>query len=139
MPDIQPADPMLRRRMKLAAISAVFVIALIAWAADRWLDRVLVLEPALARSALAGALRWSSAAVCLMVLAFAVYAFMLGRSIMRAQRFPLPGVAVIRDTVVLEGAAARRRSLLIQVIAATLAVFALLLFLAAFYLAARLG
>jgi len=138
MPEIQPADPAARRRALIGIVLVVVVVMLIALAVDHWLGGVL-LEPALARPALAAALRWSSAAVSLMVLAFAVYSFMLGRRIMQAQRFPLPGVAVIRDTVIVEGAAALRRGLLIQMIAAMLAVLALLLFLTVFYLAARLG
>jgi hypothetical protein len=138
MPEIQYADPAARRRVLLLFAVVLVVMLPLAWAGDRWLDGVLALERTEARAALAIGLRRAVAAVALLLIAYAAHVFRHGRRIARTGRFPPPGVSVIRDTVVLEGDAARRRALLIQAIACCLAVLALLLTAAAFYLAARL-
>lgn len=139
MPDIQPADPVARRRALWMMALSVAVVAMVALVMDDWLAGVMLRDPALARPVIAGALRWVTAVVALSVAAFAVYAWLLGRRITSARRFPPPGMAVMRDTVVLDGAPARRRGLLIQGIAIALAALALLLVVAMFVLAARLG
>jgi hypothetical protein len=52
------------------------------------------------------------------LLGFAAYFWRLGERIVRAERFPAPGLAVTRDTVVLRGSFARRRGRLAQLLAA---------------------
>jgi hypothetical protein len=54
------------------------------------------------------------------VLGAGVYLLVLGNRIVRSQRFPPPGLAVIRDTVALEGARAVRRARIIQALAVLL-------------------
>jgi hypothetical protein len=55
------------------------------------------------------------------LLGFAAYLWRLGARIIRTGRFPAPGVAVARDTVVLRGGEARRRGWAAQLLAAILA------------------
>jgi hypothetical protein len=55
------------------------------------------------------------------------YCWHLGQRILRAARYPLPGMRVVRDTPVATGDAARRRGRLAQSFAAVLGVAALLL------------
>ena len=50
-----------------------------------------------------------------------VYLWRLGSRIARARRFPPPGLRVVRQTVVLTGAAASRRGRLLQILAGALA------------------
>jgi hypothetical protein len=52
------------------------------------------------------------------LLGFAAYFWRLGDRIVRAERFPPPGLAVTKDTVVLRGKFARRRGRLAQLLAA---------------------
>jgi hypothetical protein len=60
------------------------------------------------------------------LIAAGIYLFQLGRRSVRARRFPPPGVAVVRDTRVLEGHEGRRRGRLLQVLAGMLIAAALL-------------
>jgi hypothetical protein len=57
-----------------------------------------------------------SLVVVLPILASGIYLLLLGTRSVRAQRFPPPGVAVVRDTPVLEGAAGIRRGRVIQIL-----------------------
>jgi len=58
------------------------------------------------------------------LLGLAVYSWRLGRRVLAAERFPPPGLAVIHDTAVLCGDAARRRGRGLQIFAALLAFLA---------------
>lgn len=55
------------------------------------------------------------------ILGFSAYFWRLGGRIVTTERFPPPGMAVVRDTHVLQNGAARRRGRLIQAGAALLA------------------
>jgi len=57
-------------------------------------------------------------AVVVPPLGVAAYLWRLGDRILRAERFPPPGLAVTTDTVVLRGRFARRRGRLMQLVAA---------------------
>lgn len=57
----------------------------------------------------------------------AVYLWRLGGRIVRAERYPPPGLGLMRDTLVVTGPAASRRGRLIQFLAAVLGLVALLL------------
>jgi len=59
------------------------------------------------------------------LLAFSVYLIREGNRICRAQRFPAPGQVVIRDTEILEGKPAIRRSRVMQILALILMICAL--------------
>jgi len=61
------------------------------------------------------------------VLGLAAYAWHLGRRVLNAERYPPPGLRLIRDTPVVTGPAAGRRGRLIQLFAVVLAFAALLL------------
>ena len=50
------------------------------------------------------------------IIAVGVYLWLLGNRTVRAQRFPPPGYAVARDTIVLAGSKGRRRGRVIQVL-----------------------
>lgn len=136
---IQRADPKTRRRAVAALFLGLAAAALVYVAASRWMSSVLALEPAEARRALAGALRWMTAGLSVLVVAFGAYLFAFGRKIVKFERFPPPGAAVIKDTEVLEGSRARKRGMLIQVVSALLIVTALALPWVAFQMAARIA
>jgi hypothetical protein len=121
MREIQKRDRRAVRQIVIV-LAASLVLALIAVAVvghyrpalEDWIDE----DPAarLRTLALLGSLGMLPFA------AAATYMFRLGYRILQAERFPPPGTAVVRDTVVLRGRAARRRGLLLQ----ALAVFLLL-------------
>lgn len=139
MRPVQPADRAARRRaVAVAAVAVVAVAAAIA-IGDRWLAGVLAQAPGEARRSLAGGLRWVAVLASLPIAVFAVYLLWLGRRITRTLRFPPPGLAVLRDTPILEGTRARARGILVQALAVVLFAAALLLTLVTFRLAAVLG
>ena len=51
---------------------------------------------------------------------FGVYLWSFGRTVVRTKRFPPPGVAVIRDTPILQNQDAYRRGRLLQILAVLL-------------------
>ncbi len=55
---------------------------------------------------------------------FAVYFFLIGRKILKYNRFPPPGMKVIRDAPIVQGSKARRRGVLL---ASVSIIFALIL------------
>lgn len=127
MSDIQPADPRARRlALLIVAVAAAAGFLLIgsagslqpdleAWIAEepRGRLRLLMLAAILATSA--------------PLLGFAAYFWGLGQRILRAQRYPPPGMTVVRDTPVVTGEAARRRGRIVRALAAAFAVIAVLL------------
>ena len=118
MGNIQPADPKARRK----AIWLVWLAALLGVCAglifnslqdnlQPWLEGNLHLL--LANTMIVFVF---SLVAILPILAAGTYLLLLGTRTVRAQRFPLPGVAVVRDTQVLEGAAGIRRGRVIQIL-----------------------
>jgi len=61
------------------------------------------------------------------LLGLAAYVWHLGRRVLRAERYPPPGLRVIHDTPVVTGPAARRRGRWLQLYAVVLGLAALLL------------
>ncbi len=125
MEEVQRADPRARRRALLtvacATVAGLTLIAL----AERYrpvLEDWVTRDPDQFRARLG----FATLAVALSgpLLGGAAYYWRLGRRIVRAETFPPPGLAVVRDTVVMHGRAARRRGRLIQLIAAALALVA---------------
>lgn len=121
MEEIQKADPRARRRARvLVAAGTVFGLIFFPLAGSyvpalaRWVSRDPESRLRLARGALA-------IAFAVPTVGFAAYFWRLGDSIVRAERFPAPGTAVVRDTVVLRGDRARRRGRSAQVVAGLLA------------------
>jgi hypothetical protein len=134
MNDIQQGE---RRARKVAgillALGMVIGIAMLV-AAERLgpaVEAWLTGDPAQARARLTSSFVALAAAIALPVVAFAGYLWWLGARTVHAERFPPPGVRVVRDTVVVQGADARRWGRLAQVLAAVLtaAVVMLVVFL----------
>jgi hypothetical protein len=73
------------------------------------------------------------------VIAFAVYLWLLGKRVLRAQQFPPPGFRAIRDIPVMGGPAAVTRGQVIQVLALCLGLAAALLWLFFWWLAQTIG
>jgi len=59
------------------------------------------------------------------LLGLSIYLMVLGQRIVRARRFPLPGMAVSRDTPVVRDAAAVARGRLLQAMAGVLLIMGL--------------
>lgn len=139
MPEIQPADPRLRRRA-IATVLATIAVAMIAYLmlAQR-IDQLSSLPPAQARATLAHILGWSTLAVSILVATLGAYVWQLGKKIRHARRFPPPGTGVIRDTVVLTGEQARQRGRIAQFLGATLVVLSFALVLTMWRLTRLLG
>lgn len=111
--EIQPADPAARR---LALIIVIVIGGLglvpIIWA-QATLDTISELrrtDPMEATRMMLAVSRLLGAGVAVVCFATAIWLAWLSAGIRRAERFPLPGARVVRDTPVLTGAAARRQS-----------------------------
>lgn len=138
MPEVQPADPVTRRRALIGAAA----VALAGWAAffvlQDWLRGLGGTDPVATRRALEDAMIWGSWAACLPVAVLATWLWLQGLRITRAGRYPAPGVKVIRDTPVLHGDAARLRGLVLRVLAVFLGLLAAGTLVAVHRLVARL-
>jgi hypothetical protein len=102
-PDVVPADPALRRRALFVAVGAIVPGGFLAWKLERWLLASAPGDPGAARMAL-----WLATGVAsALTFAAAVYVAWIALRILRARRFPPPGMRVMRDTPVRIGGAAR--------------------------------
>ncbi len=126
--EIQRADPQ-RRRQALAVVLLTLAFgALALWALQRWFREVRSLYGSDAQSLkeqLAFVLSASSAALVVLVLLVGMWLWRIGNHVRGAGRFPPPGARLVRDSVVLHGAAAARRGRLLHVLAAALLICAL--------------
>lgn len=138
MPEIQPADPVTRRR----ALIVAGAIAVLGWAAffalQNWIAGLEGAEPTHMRASLERALVWGSWATMLPVVALAGWLWLYGARVGRAGRFPAPGAKVVRDTPVLLGDAARVRGVALKVLAAFLGLLSAGTLVAVYRLIARL-
>ncbi len=128
--EIQKADPDARRRALLAVVVLALVGAAAVWLFQKKMDGLTVIaerDPAAAVDALAGMVGWLSAGFCLPLLGFAGYGLHLAYRISRSRRFPPPGMAVIRDTPILNGVAAVTRARLLAALMVLLAISAVAL------------
>ena len=132
--EIQRADKRHRAIVAAVFVGAIALGALSLVGFQSWLEGTRQLAPAQAKDALSAAFIWISASACLVTLLMGLYLWRLGARIRARGRFPLPGARVIRDTAVLEGAAARRRGAVLQAMGAAFAVCALGLFAASWFL-----
>jgi hypothetical protein len=128
--EIRKADPGARRRAILVAVFGAAIGALLIAGFEElrgpfhdW----LVSDPAetLRRARLAIGL--SAVVLAAPLVGFAVYLWLLGAKVLRAQQYPPPGFRVIRDTPVVSGPAAVTRGHAIQVFAVCLGVGAVVL------------
>ncbi|KAB2900613.1 MAG: hypothetical protein F9K31_04465 [Dokdonella sp.] len=104
--DIQRADPAYRRRTLLLLVLAAVVAAIALAFTQRWLyAQALVADPAVAARQLRAWIGMSTLLAGASLLVLAVHAWRQSRRAVRAARWPVPGVRVIRDTRVRRGAA----------------------------------
>jgi hypothetical protein len=107
--EILRADPKLRRRaIYLVLITAVAGAAAIHWLLP-WANATVeeAVRGGMPRSVVCKSTLGVLSVFALTVIGFGAYIARLGRSIAAAQRFPLPGQKVIRDTRVLTGRSAQ--------------------------------
>jgi hypothetical protein len=115
--EIQKADSRARRRAFIIIVCGTALGASLILLADAYshaLAEWMARRPELACAVLAGAIVGP-------ILGFAVYLWRLGNRVVRAERFPPPGMALVRDAFVLREHAARRRGRIAQAMAIGLA------------------
>jgi len=134
MPDIRKADAQARRRAVLLIFAAAFIGSLLILVFEHFripLEDWLLADPELSGERARRLLLALAGLLQLPALGFALYLWTLGKRICRAQEFPPPGLAVIRDTPVVTGTAAMARGRQLKLLAFGLvvasAVFGLLL------------
>jgi hypothetical protein len=113
--EIQPADPKARRRalvivLVIASLGLATVVAVNGFFQE--LEALARADPERAAQQLVGALKILAAGLALCLLGASGWLCNLSRRTYGSQRFPPPGVAVVRDVRVAIGAKARRRALL---------------------------
>ena len=138
MKEIQKADPAARRQAILVIVFATAAGALLIAGFEHlrepfhdWLSS----EPAETARRAKLALYVSAFILSAPVIAFAVFLWLLGARVLRAQQFPPPGFRVIRDTPVVGGRGATVRGHVIQILAVCLGGSAALLWLFFWWLA----
>ena len=121
MNEIQRADPLARRKAALVVACGLLVGLVVISLAEfyrpalvDWFTR----DPEQIDSRLRLVFAVLAVALVVPLLGFGACFWRLGDRIVRAERFPPPGLAVTTDTVVLRGRFARRRGRLIQLLAA---------------------
>jgi hypothetical protein len=140
--EIQKADPQARRKALVIVVlwTALggLVIAGFTHFGDSLRDWILS-DPAETpfRARLANCLVVALLAVPLVALA--IYGWLIGARVLRAQRFPPPGLRVIHDTPVVSGPAAVTRGHALQVVAVCLGLTAAVLCLFFWWLAWTTG
>lgn len=127
VPEMQRADPR-ARRAALIVVAAMLPVGLpLVWLTRSSLPFVgdwLTEDPARTLPRLRILALALSVALAVPTVALTAFLWRVGASIVQAERFPPPGVAMTRDTVVMRGAAARRRGRTIQLLAAAMALAA---------------
>lgn len=125
--EVQKADSQARRRAILTIVlgtvaGCVFILLFKHYgpALQDWITQ----DPDKLAARVQSGLLIAVALVSVPLLAFAAYLWRFGSRIARAERFPPPGYAVLRDTPVLRGRPARRRGRLAQALAGFLAFMA---------------
>lgn len=113
--EIQPADPLARRKAALVA-SVIGLVGMAAiFAAERYLRGIKTIsleDPAEALARLSTVIKTLAIVTGFALLSVAAWLFRLSWRIYRAERFPLLGMRVIRPTRVVRGEAARVRAFL---------------------------
>jgi len=139
MVEIHRSTPGAGRRLALtAAIMAIVGAAIVALAdvAQPRLVRWAAGDPARTRERV----RLLGLAIAVVVLAplagFSIYVWRLGSRVLREERFPPEGLAMVRDTVVLRGPRARARGHVLRVMAVVLVACASVMLLLLWRLAA---
>jgi hypothetical protein len=132
MNEVQKADPAARRQAVLVIVFATAAGALLIAGFDHFREPFrewLSSEPAETARRARLAVYVSAFILSTPVIAFAIYLWLLGARVLRAQQFPPPGFRVIRDTPVVGGQGAMIRGHVIQILAVCLGASAALLWL----------
>lgn len=128
--DIVPADKEFRKRFVafLMLIIIVFVFAIVSMKSH--LDQMEQLRrenPGLAGKKVVLLLKWWMGLGSLPILGLAVYQIILARRILKSDRFPPPGMKMIRDTKVQTGAQARKMAISLIALSSLMSVVILFL------------
>lgn len=121
--EIERADPRARRLAVALVVIGAAIGSAAFWLVDSRLPilRAWVIEdPGQAQNRVRLIAFGISAAVAIPTLVFAGYFWRLGGRVIRSNRFPPPGMRVVRDTVVWQGDGARRRGRMLQALALAL-------------------
>jgi hypothetical protein len=142
MNEVQKADPEARRKALLVVILAAAIGGLLISAFEHFREPFrewLLSDPS--ETARRGKLTVYVSAFILSgpLIGFALYLWLLGARVLRAQQFPPAGYRVIRDTPIVRGPAAVTRGQVIQVLALVLGVGAALLWLFFWWFAQSIG
>jgi hypothetical protein len=138
VPEIQPADPVARRRALIGVAATTLLCVAGYLALQHWLARLVGLDAPRMQQALERALIAASWAAMVPAAVVAAFLWRYGTRVCDAGRFPAPGARVIRDTPVLHGRSARLRGMVLRVLAACLALLAACTLVASYRLIARL-
>jgi len=142
MNEIQKADPEARRRVVLVIVFGTAAGALLIAGFGYFRDVFhgwLTSDPAETAFRARLAIGVAAALLAAPLVGCAAYLWLLGAKVLRAQRFPPPGLGVVRDTPVVAGTAAVTRGHVMQVVAVCLGVSAAVLCLFFWRLIGTLG
>ena len=140
--EIRKADPAARRQALLLIVLAAAVGGLLIAGFEHIREPFrewLASEPAETARRAKLALYAAAFILCVPLVAFAIYLWLLGARVLRAQQFPPPGFRVIRDTPVVEGHGATTRGHVIQILAVCLGIGGALLWMFFWWLARTIG
>jgi hypothetical protein len=140
--EIRKADPAARRQALLLIVLAAAIGGLLIAGFEHIREPFrewLASEPAEAARRAKRVLYVAAIILCVPLVAFAIYLWLLGARVLRAQQFPPPGYRVIRDTPVLEGHGATTRGHVIQILAVCLGIGGALLWMFFWWLARTIG
>jgi peptidoglycan biosynthesis protein MviN/MurJ (putative lipid II flippase) len=112
-----PADKGYRRRVLTIYVVIVLLgLVLIGWVLPLTKEYIAQLEPETASRAM----KTTLVMVFLTIIPIALYILAFGRKVMQHERFPPPGVKVIKDTKIIEGKKARARGRVLVVLSLVL-------------------
>jgi hypothetical protein len=120
--DIERADPTRKRRWAIILVVATIVVACLTGAAGYWDTAIhawllsrLRSDPAAVFYRLRIAVAILGILICVPTAVYCIHLWRYGSSVEKAQRFPPPGLPVIRDTIVVHGQAAVIRGRMFKV------------------------
>jgi len=128
--EIQRVDPRIRLLLLFVYLASAIIGAIIIWWIERWLAGLKQIDPNIALHQVLTGFIYIHSAVCAIILVFSIYLWRTGAKVRNIGQFPLPGMFLLRDTVILRGAAARRQALILQSISIVLMLFCIALFIA---------
>lgn len=111
--EIQSADPAARKKALLLVAVVAGVGAVVVWAFESAFTRIegtMADNPIEAVANMVSTIRILAAMVAILTMTIAIWLALLSARILKAERFPPPGMAVIRDVRIIRGAPARIRA-----------------------------